>query len=177
LEWATVSETNNAGFEVQHLSGTQIDGTQDAGDWRLIAFVEGHGTTEAAHQYHYRIADLPPGRHRFRLRQVDFDGAFDYSPEVEVITELAQSFVMDAAYPNPFNETATVRFAVRQPQQVRLVLYDIQGRAVQTVYAGTAGSGQMQEASIDGSLLPNGVYLLRLEGEQFIEIQSITILR
>lgn len=176
LEWATASETNNAGFEVEHLPAVQAE-RQALDNWQKIAFVDGHGTTVAQQQYQYRLEEVPPGRHRFRLRQVDFDGSFAYSPEVEVILELVQAYALDAAYPNPFAHSATLHFAVRQTQQVHISLYDIQGRAIQTIFRGVVGGGTMQEATISGSQLANGVYFIRFEGEHFSETQSITVLR
>ncbi|NBC15802.1 MAG: hypothetical protein GVY18_00640, partial [Bacteroidetes bacterium] len=107
LRWATASETNNAGFDVQVLDA---DGA--AKSWSTLAFVDGHGTTTEPRSYHHRTATLEAGTHTFRLKQIDFDGAFEYSPEVEVVIGLPEQYVVEPAYPNPFNPEATLRFAV-----------------------------------------------------------------
>ena len=94
LSWATVSETNNAGFEVQTLSGE---------NWNALAFVQGNGTTTEAQTYRFTAEDNAVGTHTFRLKQIDFDGAFEYSDELEVAVETPGTHLLTSAYPNPFN--------------------------------------------------------------------------
>ncbi|MDX1439027.1 MAG: hypothetical protein R3284_03900, partial [Rubricoccaceae bacterium] len=73
LSWATSSETNNAGFEVEHA-------IERNGAWETVGFVEGHGTTTEAQTYSFTSDVLTQGGiHRFRLKQVDYDGQFEYS--------------------------------------------------------------------------------------------------
>ena len=175
LAWETASETNNAGFEVQHRSGTAT--TDDHTAWDVLGWVDGHGTTELAQQYHYRVQDLEPGRHRFRLKQIDFDGTFEYHAEVEVLVEMVERFVIEPVYPNPFNPEAQFRFAVQRSQAVRVALYDLLGRQVKVLYDGVAASGQMQAVRIDGSVLPSGLYLVRMAGTSFVDTQIVTLIK
>ena len=172
LTWQTASETNNAGFEIQHLDRTTATQT-----WHAMDFVEGHGTTALPQSYRYAVDNLAPGRHRFRLKQIDFDGAFEYSPEVEVIVEMVERFVLEPVYPNPFNPEAQFRFAVRQGQAVQVDLFDMLGRRVRTLYRGQAEAGQMQVVRIDGSSLPSGLYVVRVVGHTFVDTQQVTLLR
>jgi len=136
LSWATASETNNAGFEIQRRS------KNNDGDWEALGFVDGYGTIELPQSYQYRVEALDPGGHLFRLKQIDFDGTFEYHPEVEVIVEMVERFVVEPAYPNPFNPQAQFRFAVQRQQQVEVALYDMLGRRVKLLYAGSPPLGQ-----------------------------------
>ncbi len=79
LTWTTASETGNAGFEVQH---------ERAGGWAAVGWTEGQGTTLETTRYAYPVTGLAPGAHRFRLRQVDLDGASELSSVVEVTVGL-----------------------------------------------------------------------------------------
>ncbi|HMB92597.1 MAG TPA: hypothetical protein VKP65_17220, partial [Rhodothermales bacterium] len=98
LAWQTASETNNAGFELQH---RYLGEANKAGAFSALAFIEGHGTTEVAQRYQFRLDDLEPGRHVFRLKQLDYDGSFDYSPEIEVAIDLPEAYLVSNVYPNP----------------------------------------------------------------------------
>lgn len=169
LDWKTASELNNAGFEVQWLAQVETSA------WEVLGFVGGYGTTEQPQAYTYRAPDMTPGLHRFRLKQVDYDGTFEYSPEVEVVIDLTQRYVIEAVYPNPFNPQAQFRFAVKQAQWVEVGLYDVLGRQVQQLYLGQPAAGQMQEVQIDGGGLPSGTYLVRVIGEAFIETQRVVL--
>ncbi len=174
LHWQTASETNNAGFEIQsRISNLEFQNF----DWDVLAFVEGYGTTERPQAYHYRIENLEPGRHFFRLKQIDFDGTFEYHPEVEVTVEMVERFVVEPVYPNPFNPLAQFRFAVQRSQQVRVDLFDMLGRQVQVLYEGTPQAGQMHTVPIDGSNLPSGMYLVRVAGLSFVKTQTVTLLK
>lgn len=174
LRWETASETNNAGFEIHSkFAGANLENEA----WTVLGFVDGHGTTAFTQSYAYRVEGLSPGRHIFRLKQIDFDGTCAYHPEVEVVVEMAERFVVEPAYPNPFNPQAQFRFAVQRAQPVRVALYDVLGRQVQVLYDGDAPAGQMQTVRIDGSALPSGLYLVRVAGASFVNTQPVTLLK
>ncbi|MEM8558601.1 MAG: T9SS type A sorting domain-containing protein [Bacteroidota bacterium] len=168
LSWATASETNNSGFEVQMRSPA-------AADFAVLDFVQGHGTTAESQTYTFRAPDLTPGTYAFRLRQVDFDGAFEVFPEVEVTVEVVGTHWAATAYPNPFVDEATVTFAVREREPVRVVVYDLLGRAVQTVYTGTPAANTPVRVRLDGQRLASGAYVVEIAGERFRETQRVTV--
>jgi hypothetical protein len=154
ISWATASEENNAGFEIQHAS-------TEGRDFASLAFVAGNGTTDKTNYYAYRIDGLGAGTHTFRLKQVDFDGAYSYSAAIEVAVELSDSFVLGSAYPNPFNPATTIRFGLREAGQINLSVYDIVGRHVATLANGPMEAGS-HEVTFQADNLPSGTYVYRL---------------
>ena len=76
LNWATATEINNRGFEVQRKSSL--------GDFVSVAFIEGHGTTQQPQSYSYTDKNIESGKYSYRLKQVDFNGVYSYSDLVEV---------------------------------------------------------------------------------------------
>ncbi|UXP32224.1 T9SS type A sorting domain-containing protein [Reichenbachiella agarivorans] len=92
LVWETASEINNEGFEIQRKESSDDD-------FYTIGFVEGNGTSNTMQQYSYAI----PVSHEtvmYRLKQIDFDGGFEYSAVVQ--TGMRASNVY-SVYPNPTN--------------------------------------------------------------------------
>ncbi len=170
FEWVTSSETNNAGFEVQMMA----DGRSE---YAAMGYVEGHGTTTEVQRYTFGVVGLNAGTHMFRLKQVDFDGAFAYSQELEVAVGVPGTHVLEAAYPNPFNPEATFRFGVNTQQNVRAELVDVLGRVVSALFEGNVAADEMQTIRINGSGLPSGAYLIRIVGETFADAQSVTLLK
>ncbi|RJP76725.1 MAG: T9SS C-terminal target domain-containing protein [Candidatus Zixiibacteriota bacterium] len=85
-------------------------------------------------------------------------------------------FRLLGAHPNPFNPVTALSFSLPVPGYVSLRVYDTAGREVRTLVNGwrTAGS---QEATFDGSGLPSGVYLVRLEMGDFIQTQKLVLLK
>ena len=170
LRWETASETNNPGFEVQHRPA-------EAESFNTLGFVEGMGTTLEAQRYSFAIDDLAPGRHVFRLKQVDYDGTFEYSPQIEVSVGMPEAFLVSKAYPNPFNPQASLSFGVKVEQEVRVELFNMLGQRVKVLYLGRPAAGTTKTIQIDGSDLRSGVYVLRVQGERFVDTQTITLVK
>ena len=168
LTWATASETNNAGFEVQ---------VQNGEDWNVLAFVEGHGTTTEAQTYGYTAADMAVGTHSFRLKQIDYDGAFEYHGEVEATIETPGTHLISSAYPNPFNPQSQFTLAVAQDQHVTAELFNTLGKRIAVLFAGTVEANQVQSVTIDGAGLPSGMYIVRVIGDRFSDALSVTLLK
>lgn len=171
LSWATASETDNAGFEVQ----VREHGSAEA--WEQLAFVEGAGTTSEPQTYRYRAEVLDVGTHRFRLKQIDTDGTFEYSAEVEVDLTLAEAYRVGEVYPNPARARATLELAVREAQPVEVALYDLLGRRVRVAHDGELAANRTHRIVIEGRRLASGVYLVRLAGERFTATRRLTVVR
>jgi predicted outer membrane repeat protein len=176
LRWRTVSETSNDGFVIEHRSAAS-DST-----WQRAGFVEGAGTTQDPQRYRFRVSDLAPGTHAFRLRQRDLDGATQRHRPVEVHIGMSERFVLEAPYPNPARGTgaaATVAFGSRRGEPVRLLLYDALGRQVRTLWRGTPAAGRLKRVRIDAAGLSSGTYFLRLVGAEggAAKTQSLTLVR
>ena len=170
LEWQTASETNNAGFHIEHRAPT-------AEGFSQIAFRDGNGTTVEARSYAFRVGDVEPGTHRFRLRQVDTDGTQSLSETITVQATLQEAFRLSGAAPNPVRQTATLDLAVKKAQAVRVDLYNLLGQRVETLFDGTARPGAPTTLTVDGDRLSSGVYFVRVEGEQFQATRKVTVVR
>lgn len=90
---------------------------------------------------------------------------------------LRKAYVLKPPYPNPFQSTVTVRFAVEQQQPVRIALYDILGRRVQVAYDERPPENALQEVQIQGRRLASGTYFIRLRGETFNTFTQVVRVR
>ncbi len=138
LNWTTASETNNSGFSVEHDAGT-------GAGWTDAGWVGGAGTTLEAQSYTFRTQALAAGTHRFRLRQIDLDGAFEHSSVVE-LTVAGRGGVSLRVAPNPATDASTVRVSMATSQFVRVALYDALGREVSVLFAGDVEAGEAVES-------------------------------
>jgi hypothetical protein len=190
LQWQTLSETNNAGFEVQR-AAPSADGSANASvgtpqvetpqwdvstreSWQTIAHLEGAGTTDEPQSYQFEDTDLPYAADSlsYRLRQIDTDGSESFSEPITVVRQVAEAELLPA-YPNPAQDQAMVRFAVPDRQDVRIALYDLLGRRVKTVVE-TNAEGRT-EASLDVSDLASGTYFVRMQTGGFTDTQRLTV--
>lgn len=159
LRWTTLSEDQNAGFEIEHSWNTQ--------PFQTLGFIEGAVHSREPITYHYAIPTIEPGRHQFRLKQIDLDGTSSYSPVIESHLDVPDAYSLSAPYPNPFQETARVSMAVPERAQVTVTLYDMGGRKLRTVFEGTAHPGPATTLNVDDTDLPYGSYLLQMQSNAF----------
>ncbi len=153
LNWATATETNNKGFEIQRKS--------EKGDFAKIGFVNGAGTSSQPHTYSYVDSKLTTGKYTYRLKQVDLDGSFAYSKEVNVNVNVPLKFGLDQNYPNPFNPTTEINYTIAKDGLVSLTVYNSLGQEVEKLVNGVVTAGQ-HRVSFDASRLASGVYYYRL---------------
>ncbi len=169
LVWTTESERSNAGFGVELREDTA------EGAWREMTFVRGAGTTSDRTRYSVAVPGLEPRQaYRFRLRQVDLDGAVQYSPEVEAAAGNV-ALTLGRPYPNPSTGQASVSFVLPRAGRVRLVAYDALGRVAAT-FADADFEAGPHTVRFEGSLAA-GIYVLRLEAPARTLTQPLTIVR
>jgi hypothetical protein len=155
LDWSTASELNNLGFEIQRKS---ING-QSSSDWTMVAFKEGHGTTSELNNYTYidNVNELTADAVSYRLKQIDYNGNFEYSPEVMVDNLVPIAYGLDQNYPNPFNPSTVIEFKLPSENFVSLKVYNTLGQEVTTLVNEMREAG-LHKINFNGENLTSGVY-------------------
>jgi len=165
LSWFTATETNNSGFEVQRKAGDKFES---------VAFVDGKGTTTEVQNYLFRDEDLLAGSYIYRLKQIDYDGTFAYSHEVEVEINQPSVFVLNQNYPNPFNPSTNIKYSIPAAGIVTLKVYDLLGREVSTLVNEQQQAGTF-DVVFDGSNLASGVYYYQLKAGELIATKKLML--
>ena len=179
VSWRTASETNNAGFQIQHRKarapGAHRGSSTDA--WESRGFVEGHGTTDRPQNYRFVAEGLPVGTQEFRLKQVDLDGTTTVHDPVTVDLQMQEALRLGAPAPNPVQDRATLSFAVNERAETTITLYNTLGQRVRTVYRGTPPAGEAQTVRLSTTDLTSGVYFVRLQAGAQTETRRVTVVR
>ncbi len=100
LKWVTATEINNSGFEIQR--------KLNSSEFQSIGFVTGNGTTTGKSNYTFTDINLPIGQYIYRLKQIDFDGTYEFSNEINVEVNSPEDYSLAQNYPNPFNPSTTI---------------------------------------------------------------------
>ncbi|MFQ3598265.1 MAG: T9SS type A sorting domain-containing protein [Chloroherpetonaceae bacterium] len=167
LSWTTASEQNNAGFEVHR--------SNDQANWTVLGFVRGAGTTTEAQSYTFTDAQAA-GRVFYRLKQIDFDGQFEYSNVIEVNAGLPKQFVLEQNYPNPFNPTTSVAYQLPTAGNVSLKVFDMLGKEVATLVNGRQEAGAYT-INFNANQLSSGVYFYRLQAGNFVQTRKMMLVK
>ena len=155
LSWSTASELNNLGFEVER--------SMNENQFSTIGFVNGAGTSTETHYYSFidRFNSENSNVTKYRLKQVDFDGSFEYSNVVEVEVYYPSVFNLDQNFPNPFNPSTTIKYTLPVNGYTELKVYDLMGNTISTLVSETKLAGSY-EIVFDASHIPSGVYFYTL---------------
>lgn len=178
LIWRTETEINNLGFEIERKVHSNPSQNGNNSKWVKIGFVPGLGTTTNPQEYFYLddINMISSTTIAYRLKQVDFNGEYEYSDEVLVENIVPVDFELKQNYPNPFNPSTIIKYAVGRQQFVVLKVYDVLGEEIATLVNEEKSAGTY-EIKFDASVFTSGVYFYTLEAGSFIETKKMNFLR
>ena len=173
LRWVTATELNNYGFEIERLQNSKKELLQD---WRKIGFVPGYGTTTEQKSYSFIDRKVSTGIYKYRLKQIDLDGSFEYSTIVEVDVGITTEYLLEQNFPNPFNSSTIIKYQIPKEERVRINLYNILGEKILTLFEGEQKAGEYQ-LSLLLDELPSGNYFYSLETISTRQIKKLTIIK
>jgi hypothetical protein len=87
------------------------------------------------------------------------------------------SFALEQNYPNPFNPETVIRFSVPATAQTTLTVFNLLGQKVATLFDGVAAPGVVYSVRFDGSALPSGFYLYRLQNGTRVEMKRMVLVK
>ncbi|MDD5362001.1 MAG: SBBP repeat-containing protein [Ignavibacteria bacterium] len=102
-----------------------------------------------------------------------------YSQQVgiqNISTETPLKYALSQNYPNPFNPITNVKFSIINSGQAKLIVYDVQGREIQTLVNEPLKPGTY-ETTFDGSKYTSGVYFYRLTAEGYSETKRMALIK
>lgn len=162
LDWTTGSEVNNDGFEIHK--------SNDGRNWESIGFVNGQGNSFIAMRYDFEDDNLFSGQNYYRLKQVDFSGAFDYSEiivfEVRTKKEYKRSLYI---YPNPSPNEVTISIPAFTNSTEKIEIFNMQGQLVLNIPI------QDKQEKYQINSLGTGTYLVRMINGGQITTQKLVI--
>jgi len=173
LLWETASGLNNSGFSVERRIGSS--------EFMEVAFVPGFGTTTEPKSYSFTDNSLRSGVYSYRLKQIDFDGTFTYSDEVEVEIDVPATFSLDQNYPNPFNPSTRISFSLAVDSKVSLKIFDVLGQEVASLVNQDLTQG-VHTYDFNASGINSGVYFYKIEatginGNEFTDVKKMILVK
>jgi subtilisin family serine protease len=157
LRWETASEINNSHFDVEVAIG---NADFVSGNFKKLGRVEGHGTVVAAQTYEFLDTERGVNEVRYyRLKQVDFDGAFTYSPVISVKNN-NEDFKSDI-YPNPFTSQVFLQMETQEERPIEVRVFSAAGIEVKYIKQMLPRGKNIVPIRLDESL-PNGNYFVRI---------------
>lgn len=153
LKWATDTESDNSHFEIQR--------SADGIDFNFLASTPAIGNSNSVENYSYIDKKPIPGINYYRLKLVDINGHFIYSPIV-MVTEMTSQMQPISVFPNPASAYIKLMFTATANLDCILQITDINGKLVrQKLFKSAAGFNEME---LDIASLPTGIYAITISG-------------
>lgn len=185
LKWGTATEINNYGFDIEKTIYPNLA-------WETIGFVFGNGNSNSPKHYTFEDTIITmSGTYIYRLKQIDTDGAYEYSDTIHVhfgLTDLVEnhatlpspSIELSQNFPNPFNPITNIKIKISHktlstPSDVVLSVYNAVGDEIERIYDGKILDGEFL-FQFNGANLSTGVYFLKLDvGNQHLTKKMILL--
>jgi hypothetical protein len=166
LQWITATELNNYGFEVERRNVNS--------NYETIGYVAGSGTTTEPRSYIYTDAKVPDDKYVYRLKQIDFNGGFNFSFEIEAEVNAPAEYALEQNYPNPFNPSTTINYSIAEAGLVKISVYNLLGQEVALIINEFKEAG-LHTVTFNAATLPSGAYFYRIETPQFKQIKKMLL--
>jgi hypothetical protein len=167
LVWTTASETENSHFLVYR-------------DGEVIAEIVGHGTCTEPHNYTYKDALVQAGHvYEYKISDVNLAGIKTEHASVMIEIEedvMLSDFVMNKAYPNPFNPSTVIRLQYAVGSNAVVNIYNTQGVLVDQLINGHIDAGDY-ELTWNASGMPSGVYVVTMVAGDVIQSQKVVLMK
>lgn len=171
LKWETSSEINNSGFEIERK-------LTDNNEWTKIAFVNGFGNSNELKSYNYKDNSLNTGNYNYRLKQIDYNGNFEYFELAnEVIIGVPLQFELSQNYPNPFNPSTKINFSLPVDGNVKLDVFDISGKLVKTLINNEFKPANYYTVEFNGADFSSGTYFYTIQSGNNVETRKMVLVK
>lgn len=178
LFFGTATEVENYGFDIQRAYSNLI--------FESIGFVEGNGNSNSPKNYKYFDSTvIKSGTVYYRLKQIDFNGSFDFSDTISVdyLTSIKEenskesfNFYISNNFPNPFNPSTKINFVLPSYQKLVIDLFDVNGNLVKEL-ASTEFLPGAYSITLDFSEYSSGIYFVRFLSENNIVTKRLVYLK
>ncbi len=168
LSWATATEINNRGFEVER--------STDGQTWSQIGYVDGHNNSTVQNNYSYDDMNVAAGIvYYYRLKQVDYDNAFEYTDIVSARITGETTFSVKEFIPNPTTDRTSLIVTGTKEQEINIAFYNVVGQKVlESSHVVNRGANTI---AFDLARLASGTYTAVVSSANEVYTQKIVITR
>lgn len=170
LDWVTATEINNRGFEIER----KFDD-----NWVVVGYVEGKGTTTIRQSYTFTdfVESQSTEKIVYRLKQLDYDGMYSYSNEVEVeFSPVPTHLELEQNFPNPFNPATSIRYSLPAEGFVTLKVYDAIGNEISTLVSENQNEG-LHSINFNASEIPSGIYFYSISFNNQVKTNKMILIK
>ncbi len=182
LLWETATEVNNFGFEIERYTPLVSDIPPSRGEsrgvWEKIGFIPGHGNSNSPKSYSFNDIKSFGRKVYYRLKQIDFNGSFEFSNiiEINLEEEVPANFVLNQNFPNPFNPETVISYKLSKESNVELIVFDLLGNKIKDIVDEKQQAGSYSY-NFNASELASGTYIYKLNADNNNEVKKMILIK
>ncbi len=138
--------------------------------------MQGHGNSNSPKRYSFVDDNLVTGNVKYRLKQIDTDGAFEYSDVIEVQISSPKKFKLEQNFPNPFNPSTIISYSIPEGSFVQMRVYNILGEQVAQLVNERKEAGTYN-VQFDASDLQSGIYIYQISAGNFLQVRKMMLVK
>jgi len=169
LNWATATEVDNYGFDIERK-------VLESRLWEKIGFIVGHGNSNSSNNYRFIDENIIAGECFYRLKQIDINGDYEYSDEIEVFVQAPTKFNLEQNYPNPFNPSTKINYSIPTNANVKLFVSNILGENIALLVDEFKEAGKYS-VEFKAENLSSGIYFYQLQYGNESKIKKVLLIR
>ncbi len=173
LNWETTTELNNYGFEIER---SELNKNEKNYAWEKIGFLAGFGNSSSPIKYSFVDQNPPDEILYYRLKQINYDGSFEYSSAIEVRFSSIFSYSLKQNYPNPFNPSTIIEYSIPENIFVKIYLYDLLGNKIKIIENSFKTMGQYK-VQLNIKDLSSGIYFYRMETKNYKNSMKLILMK
>ncbi len=179
VSWSTATELNNSQFDIERRSlSTVLPASAQTQAWIRVGSVAGSGTSNSPKSYSFSDNVASAGTYSYHLKQIDRNGEFKYSQEIQVqLGPAPAAFDLSQNYPNPFNPATSIEFTLPSDGRAILKVFNSIGQEVAILFDNFAKGGEYYQTVFDGSKLASGTYFARLQFGSTVQMKKLLLLK
>ncbi len=166
LTWATATEVNNKGFEVER--------STDGQTWINIGWVDGHNNTTVQVNYSFNDIQVVAGVvYYYRLKQVDNDLAFEYTDIVSARLTADVAFTVKDFVPNPTMDKTSLVVTSGKEQEITVTFYNVVGQKVmESIHSLNKGGNKIE---FNMGALASGTYTAIVTSDKEVYTKKVVL--
>ncbi len=196
LRWSTESEAANLGFIIKRSMNKEGE-YEEIASYKKHESLKGQGTV--SYRSDYQFVDnmvIAENTYWYKLVDIDINGRRQEHGPVSAIPladgslaradfTVPEQFALHQNYPNPFNPQTTIPVdipaSVGKSVEINVIVFDLLGRKVKTLYRGTVSPGRYRigwDGSSDAQTrLPSGMYIYSIVAQNFRQTKKMVLLQ
>ena len=183
LKWSSNNDKRNNGYEIERYTiSNESRDVLDKNNWIVVGFVKNEGNNNSLQSYSFIDNQSATGKSIYRIKQVNFNGKYEYSSELEISIGIPEMYSLDQNFPNPFNPLTIIGYSLPSDSKVTIKIFSLLGQDLVTIKDEIVYAGN-HSVEFNAADLSSGIYFYSInatglaDNKSFRSVKKMVVLK